>query len=223
MTPITITSITIRPITMTPLLHASRTHLPRPTTLQHHPRHAQNPNPLPTNPTPAASRLERLDNKTGTPPPRTTTHGRAASLAADIAQPPPRPRPEPAAAPERDGEWAHTGSPRRAGPRTPQVPERPNAHTPSTGPTPNACHRKRQAPSPDTRGAGPNRPGRSRPAVVSTARHRLRPASLAAASAPEHLPRPAPGQHGPVNRPTGPGAPQRPSRHSTHATPRRLK
>ena len=47
-----------------------RRRLRRPTPLQHHPRHAQNPNPLPTNPTPtpAPSRLERLDNKTGTPP-----------------------------------------------------------------------------------------------------------------------------------------------------------
>ena len=48
-----------------------RRDLRRPTPLQHHPRHAQNPNPPPTNPTPtpAPSRLERLDNKTGTPPP----------------------------------------------------------------------------------------------------------------------------------------------------------
>ena len=47
-----------------------RRDLRRPTPLQHHPRHAQNPNPLPRTPTPtpAPSRLERLDNKTGTPP-----------------------------------------------------------------------------------------------------------------------------------------------------------
>ena len=49
-----------------------RRHLRRPQTLRHHLSHAQNPNPLPTNttPTPTPSRLKRLDNKTGTPPPR---------------------------------------------------------------------------------------------------------------------------------------------------------
>ena len=213
--PIIITPISMVPIRMTPLLHASRSRLRRPTTLQHHPRHAQNPNPLPTNPTPAPSRLERLDNKTGTPP----RHGRAASLAADIS--PPRPRPEPAAAAERGGESAHTGSPRHDGPHTPQDLEHPNAHAPLTGPTPNACHSKRQAPSLRHPRRRPKRPGSlaARSCDRSPRRASLRkPRRRVAGSASERLPRPAPGRHGP-----SPGASHLPARHSTHATPRRLK